>query len=152
MSGLSLSDFDLVTLAEAGVEMPLDDHRVRPSIDADGEESWPPLTDAEGNVLSVRVLGEDAPAVQKTLASMRARAMTIALQANTRKGVRMSIDDVQLEDADAIKLASAATIGWSHSTDAFTPDNVRTLYTKDRFHREQVIRFMKKRSNFFPSR
>lgn len=132
------ASIDTKTRADAGVPMPV--------LRLDGT----PLTDRDGNAVTITVLGAD---------SDRYRAMTRAqvkrrLERLADSSGKPTAGDVEAADAESLDVLVAVTTGWENvrtpegSPIDCTPDAARALYTRYPVIAEQVDRFVGRRENF----
>lgn len=130
---IDLDHFDTRAGAEAGIE-------------------FTPVHPKTGEPLSavkIRLLGADSDAYRDLQMQMQRRAAE--RMARTRK---LSITPEEIE-AQALDLLVAVTQGWSGITEGgtpveFSPENVRKVYTRATWLREQVDAAVQDRANFLP--
>lgn len=152
--GIDIASLDTTTLMEEGATLFLRDPRAKRDYEQ-ADDTRPPLLDANGNAVSIQVLGPDNQRVARLLAPQRARFQTAALQLQGRKGVQVTAQDLQREEAENIDIAVAATRGWQGFTSMGAPwpctaENARHLYTINPDIRDQVLAFLRDRGNFLP--
>ncbi|MAO65047.1 MAG: hypothetical protein CL666_08605 [Balneola sp.] len=106
-----------------------------------------PLTDEDGNEVTITIHGPDSKAQTELQRKFRNKALKDGV-----KRKNMSISSEQLE-ARALDMDVAATADWQNiGLDGkeleCTPENVKMVYTKLPWIREQVEEFMADRANF----
>lgn len=134
-----LSDFDTIERSSSGVDMEV----VNPKT---GEV----LIDEEsGTPITITLTGKDSPEYRGRSHELNNRR----LQAGMRQGQMILLTAEQL-DSDSLELLVLSTKKW-HKNFSYggktldcTPANVRMLYTKAPWLREQVDEFVNKRANF----
>jgi hypothetical protein len=131
---LDLSQLDTGAVAEGGADMPLR-HPVT---------NAPLLQDDEETPIIIKVLGMDSKAFRKA---------TRANQDRRLRGTRYRPPTAEEIDAEGLEILVKCTIGWAGiildgaALDC-TPANVRTLYTRLPWAREQVDNYIGDRANF----
>lgn len=131
---MDLSNFDTTAAAQAGAKLELK----APNGD--------PLLQDDGAPVTITLLGRDSDVWR------RAERAALDRRVNTRKKTVQSAD----LERDALEALVAVTVGWSgivldgNALDC-TPPNVRRVYERFRWVREQVDEFVGDRANFLPA-
>ena len=133
---MDLSKFDSVPAAEDGIDMVI----LNPVTNV-------PLLDDDGETpISIRLSGMD---------SKRFRQASRTNVNNRLKGNRYKMPDAETMESEGLELLVKCTLSWKGivldgQTLDCTPANVRKVYTRLPWVREQVDTFMGDRQNFLP--
>lgn len=144
---MDLSFINATKASEEGATINIHDPRV--PRDPDSERDTRPFLpvddkDATKGLVEIDVYGPDHPTVSRLMQPQRARYMQQALMSGTKKGVRMSAEDIALEEEENLNIAVAATYGWRGFTNngevfPYSPENARLLYTSNKDIMLQVL-------------
>lgn len=133
----ALPGLDTRTLSETGVDMPVK------SLQGDA------MKDKDGNPVTLKLLGPDSDRYRSmTRAQVRKRIQRASA------GVAAPADSYAEDEADALDILVACTVGWSgvNTTKGepipCTPETVRALYQGFPVIRDQADVFMASRVNF----
>ena len=107
-----------------------------------------PLKDADGRLLTIRVVGRDSERSRRAEQAVQDRRVRM------NKG-RGFLSSAEMDD-DLIEVLAACTLGWEPFTlhgevYEYSRENARKLYERVIFIREQVEAFRSDRANFLPS-
>ncbi len=136
---MDLTSLDFSGAAEAGAVLAL-----RSPIDSSV------LLDAEGNEMTLTLLGKDAPSYQKVISKLSNARLERAKQA--RKMVFASAEEVLTEE---VELLANVTTAWNITLDkespVFSVAEARKFYRRFEWARQQANAFIEDRSNFLNS-
>ena len=103
------------------------------------------LADKAGNIMTLTLVGIDSKRLREAM-KVRAR-----IEMAKRKPAKFDLDDAENKAAE---LLAACTIGWSNVIEGgveveFSEDNVKRIYLKYGWLRQQADAFINDRVNFF---
>jgi hypothetical protein len=134
-----LSEMDTLTLAEAGVPMPILNLRTRT-----------PVVDDDGSAVTITFAGRQSETFREVLKAIQTRRG----EAVNRLGVNIDAETKEREDIDIL---IACTLAWTiktldHQPFPCSPQNIRKLWNDPRFRplREQAMGFLLNDANFLP--
>lgn len=153
---MDISFIDASKKSVEGRTVKIRDPRVRRNFEAE-TDTRPFLRvdddDPNADIVTIDIYGPNSPRVKRLLAPQRARYMQAAFNSQSRKGVKITPDELLLEEEENLEIAVAATRGWSGWTmngEAFpcTAENARQLYTMSTDVQAQVLEALRDMAGF----
>lgn len=135
----ALDGIDTKTLSEAGVDVVIKKLN-----------STEPLKAANGDVVSIKVLGPDSGKYRSLSRAQIRKRLTKRAEGRTE----VTDADMDENEHDAMEILAQCTVGWTGVLDkagkaiACNPENALKLYESYPVVREQVDNFISERSNF----
>lgn len=153
---MNISFLDASKKSIEGRSIKIRDPRIRRNFDAD-TDTRPFLlidsNDPESGIVTIDIFGPDHPKVKRLLYPQRARYMQAAFMSQSKKGVKISAEEIATEEEENLEIAVAATRGWSgfrDGNDEFpcNPDNARRLYMMSTDIQSQVLDALRDTASF----
>jgi hypothetical protein len=153
---VEISFIDASKKSVEGRTIKIRDPRVRRNYDAD-VDNRPFLRVDDANprsdIVTIDIYGPDHPVVKRLLAPQRARYMQAAFNSQSKKGVRITPEEIAAEEAENLDIAVAATRGWhgfKNMGEVFpcNAENARQLYTMSADIQGQVLDALRDAAGF----
>lgn len=152
---MDISFIDASKKSIEGRTVKIRDPRVRRNFDADTDTRPFLLSDDNdpNSIVTIDIYGPDHPRVKKLLAPQRARYMQAAFMSQSKRGVKVTPEEMAAEEAENLDIAVAATRGWSgwkNNGEDFPCDagNARRLYEMSTDVQNQVLEALRDAAGF----
>lgn len=152
---MELSFIDANIASSTGATINIHDPRIPRDVEADKDtRPYLPVDDKNpAELVSIDVFGPDHPHVARLMKPQRARLIQQAMQSTTKRGVKVTEDDLALEEEENLNIAVAATKGWHGFTlegqpFPYSPENARVLYTASKDIMVQVLNKVRDTATF----